>query len=245
MQLRGRRGSGGDLFVGANDFNEGRGVRGKTEKPPVEFWPIDKVIPYENNVKIHDESQVAKIAQSIDELGWDQPIVVDASGVIIKGHGRRLAAISLGLTRVPVWKRDDLTPEQVRAARLADNRVAISDIDVNLLQKELADLEFNLEGIFDRKELEFMAADLGEMNDDVFVEDIDLAVADHEASEKEALKTTGDKEVRIEKALGFKTVLGKDEKYIVRFMAQLEADSGKQGGDAFVSFVRDLMEQEP
>ena len=59
----------------------------------VESWDVEKLIPYENNVKIHDEKQVKKIAESIKRFGWDQPIVVDKDGVIIKGHGRRLAAL--------------------------------------------------------------------------------------------------------------------------------------------------------
>ncbi|MFH3639762.1 ParB/Srx family N-terminal domain-containing protein, partial [Acinetobacter baumannii] len=81
---------------------------------------VDDVKPYELNAKIHSEEQVAKIAESIARFGWDQPIVVDKNGVIIKGHGRRLAAIKLGLIEVPVLVRDDLNEEQVKAARLAD-----------------------------------------------------------------------------------------------------------------------------
>ncbi|HHP0317040.1 phage tail protein (plasmid) [Acinetobacter baumannii] len=84
------------------------------------MWIVDDVKPYELNAKIHSEEQVAKIAESIARFGWDQPIVVDKNGVIIKGHGRRLAAIKLGLIEVPVLVRDDLNEEQVKAARLAD-----------------------------------------------------------------------------------------------------------------------------
>ncbi|AVI35233.1 ParB N-terminal domain-containing protein [Acinetobacter baumannii] len=86
----------------------------------IQMWIVDDVKPYELNAKIHSEEQVAKIAESIARFGWDQPIVVDKNGVIIKGHGRRLAAIKLGLIEVPVLVRDDLNEEQVKAARLAD-----------------------------------------------------------------------------------------------------------------------------
>lgn len=86
----------------------------------IQMWIVDDVKPYELNAKIHSEEQVAKIAESIARFGWDRPIVVDKNGVIIKGHGRRLAAIKLGLIEVPVLVRDDLNEEQVKAARLAD-----------------------------------------------------------------------------------------------------------------------------
>lgn len=88
------------------------------------------------------------------------PIVVDGNGVIIKGHGRRLAALQIGLKKVPVIVRDDLSEEAVRAARLADNRVAISGLDNEILRKELSSLEFSLDNIFDKKELTFVTADL-------------------------------------------------------------------------------------
>lgn len=207
----------------------------------IEAWDIDKITPYELNSKIHDPAQVSKIAKSIQELGWDQPIVVDKDGVIIKGHGRRLAAISLGMTKVPVLVRRDLTPDQARAARLADNRVALSGIDTDMLQKELAGLDFDLEGIFDAKELAFMDAevtDLGEMNIDAFVPDIDVEVRKQAAESTEAVERADSKPIKIERVLGFKSVSGKDERPIAKFMALIEAETGLTGADAFVAFAR-------
>lgn len=209
----------------------------------IELWDISKVLPYDLNAKIHDEKQVAKIAQSITEFGWDQPIVVDGDGVIIKGHGRRLAAVKLGLEKVPVLVRDDLTAEQARAARLADNRVAIGDIDSDLLQKELADLEFDLGGIFDAKELDFFAANLGEMNTDALAIDLDEEVSKQSAETVRRIEETDEKDVKIDKALGFKAIKVRDERHVARFMAQIEADSGKTGADAFVDFIKNLMAQ--
>lgn len=107
----------------------------------IEWWPIEAVKPYENNVKIHEEEQVEKIAQSIKQFGFDQPIVVDKDGVIIKGHGRTEASRFLGLKKVPVLVRRDLTEEQIKAARIADNRVAISDFDTVGLQNEIASIK--------------------------------------------------------------------------------------------------------
>lgn len=207
----------------------------------IEAWDIEKITPYELNSKIHDPAQVAKIAKSIKELGWDQPIVVDANGVVIKGHGRRLAAISLGMTKVPVLVRRDLTPEQVRAARLADNRVALSGIDTDLLQKELADLDFDLDGIFDAKELSFLDSDitdLGTMNVEAFVPDIDIEVRKQAEEGAAAVEKADAKPIKIEKVLGFKSLPGKDERPVARFMALIEAETGLTGADAFVAFAR-------
>jgi len=102
---------------------------------------IDKVIPYARNPR-HNEQAVGKVAASIKEFGWKQPIVVDADMVIIVGHTRLLAAFQLALKEVPVLIADDLTPEQVKAYRLADNRVGEeAEWDEELLSLELAELE--------------------------------------------------------------------------------------------------------
>ena len=103
----------------------------------VETWPVDKIIPYDRNAKLH---HVEWIAQSISEFSIDQPIVVDGQGVIIKGPGRLKAAKSIGLTEFPVVVRNDLTPEQIRLARIADNRSAEGGWDSDLLGAELNDL---------------------------------------------------------------------------------------------------------
>lgn len=208
----------------------------------ITLWNVDDVKPYHMNVKKHDPKQVEKIAKAVTEFGWDQPIVVDKNGVIIKGHGRRLAAISLGLKQVPVLQREDLTEDQVKAARLSDNRVAISNIDTDMLQKELASMTFDLSGIFDKKELDFLTADLGEINTDAFVDDLDEAVAAQTEETGSKIAEADAKEVRIDKALGFKAISGKDERAVVRFMAQIEAESGLTGGAAFVHFVKSLIE---
>jgi hypothetical protein len=167
--------------------------------------------------------------------------VIDGHGNIIGGHGRRLAALSLGLKEVPVIVRDNLTPEEVRAARLADNRVALSDIDTRLLQEELASLDFDLGGIFDDKELSFMSADLTELNDDAFIEDIEAELAEQAGISKQKLEEFNDKEVPIAKALGFKSVKTSDGRALAHFMARIEADSGLPAGEAFIQFIKGLV----
>jgi ParB-like chromosome segregation protein Spo0J len=99
-------------------------VREKNAALTVEWRPLDALTPYPQNARVLSSKAVAKVAASIKAFGWRQPIVVDAAGVIIAGHTRLLAAQSLGLKAVPVLVADDLTPAQVRAYRLADNRTA-------------------------------------------------------------------------------------------------------------------------
>lgn len=212
--------------------------------PKIEMWEPSRLIPYEKNAKIHDPKHVEKIANSIKEFGWrGNPIVVDSKGVIIAGHGRRLAALKLGLAEVPVIVASDLTEDQIKALRLADNRVAIGEYDTDLLQSELASITVDLEGIFDKKELDFLvAADLGEMKTEAFVVDLDEEVKAQAAETTRKIEEADEKPVKIEKALGFKAIQGKDERWVARFMAQVEAETGKTGAEAFVEFVRNLMQ---
>lgn len=107
----------------------------------VESRHITDIYPYPGNPRRNIQA-VAAVARSIREFGWRQPIVVDSDGVIIAGHTRLLAARKLGFTEVPVHTATDLTPEQVRAYRLADNRLAeLAEWDDDLLAQELAALE--------------------------------------------------------------------------------------------------------
>lgn len=87
----------------------------------VETVPIEKIIPYARNPR-RNEHAVAKVAGSIKEFGWQQPIVVDTDYVVVAGHTRLLAAQQLGMLEIPVKIADDLTPAQIKAYRLADNR---------------------------------------------------------------------------------------------------------------------------
>src|ERR1700730_9964893 len=104
-------------------------------------WPIDKVIPFARNARKIPASAVAKVAASIKEFGWRQPIVVDRDGVIICGHTRLLAPRKLGLEQVPVHIAENLSPAQVRAYRLMDNRShEEAEWDMELLAPELEEL---------------------------------------------------------------------------------------------------------
>jgi ParB-like chromosome segregation protein Spo0J len=106
----------------------------------IEMRPLAKVQPFERNPRLNDAA-VDSVARSITEFGFRQPIVVDGDGVIVVGHTRWKAALQLGLDKVPVHVAD-LTPEEARMYRIADNQTAaIAQWDVDLLKLELTDLE--------------------------------------------------------------------------------------------------------
>ncbi len=120
--------------------------------------PITSVKPYEKNPRFNDDA-VDAVAKSIKEFGWQQPIVVYREMVIIVGHTRLKAAESLGLTEVPVIVAENLTPEQVKAYRIADNKTGeIAEWNYELLPFEIKDLQdanFDLSLLgFDSEELE-------------------------------------------------------------------------------------------
>lgn len=106
----------------------------------IELRKLSDIRPYPGNPRHNDA--VAAVANSIREFGFRQPIVVDVEGVIIVGHTRYKAALKLGLEKVPVHVAKDLTPAQIKAYRLADNKTAdLSDWNYDLLPIELAELQ--------------------------------------------------------------------------------------------------------
>ena len=108
----------------------------------IEHWPLDKLIPYARNPRTHSDAQVAQIAASIAEFGFNNPVLVDTKRGIIAGHGRLLAARKLQLEQVPVIILDHLTEAQKRAYILADNQLALNaGWDDTLLRAELAALQ--------------------------------------------------------------------------------------------------------
>ena len=99
---------------------------------------VSEIVPYDNNPR-RNEKAVEAVANSIKEFGFKNPIILDKDHVIISGHTRRLAALKLGLKKVPCYIATDLTDEQVRAFRLADNRVAsFATWDEEKLKEEIA-----------------------------------------------------------------------------------------------------------
>ena len=131
-------------------------IRGATA---IRQCPVGALIPYANNARTHSEAQVAQIAGSIREFGFNNPVLVDGENGIIAGHGRVLAARKLGLAEVPVIELTHLTEMQRKAYILADNKLAEAagwDRDLLALELgELADLGADLGGLgFEAGELD-------------------------------------------------------------------------------------------
>lgn len=128
----------------------------------VQDMPLGELIPYENNPRNNDDA-VDKVAASIREFGFRVPIIVDKNNVIVAGHTRLKAAELLELETVPVIRADDLTDEQIKAYRLADNKTAeFADWDFAKLEKELealADVDMTAFGFEEMKITERDAPD--------------------------------------------------------------------------------------
>lgn len=114
----------------------------ESKKTNIVYKETKDLIPYANNPRLNDNA-VDAVAASIKEFGFKVPIVVDSENVIINGHTRLKAAHKLGLKQVPCIVADDLTPEQVKAYRLADNKTS------ELAQWDLDKLDIELDGLKD------------------------------------------------------------------------------------------------
>lgn len=125
----------------------------------IETVPIADLAPYTANARTHDDDQVAQLAGVIERFGWTNPVLINADGGIIAGHGRVLAAQQLGMVEVPCIRLTHLTPDQERALILADNRIAQNaGWDEDLLRQELAALtalDFDIPALgFDMAEID-------------------------------------------------------------------------------------------
>src|SRR5262245_16935792 len=107
----------------------------------IELMNVADIRPYANNPR-HNDDAVEAVARSLSEYGFRQPTVVDPEYVIVVGHTRYKAAVKLGLQQVPVHVATDLTPEQIRAYRIADNQTAtLAEWNYDLLPIELGALK--------------------------------------------------------------------------------------------------------
>lgn len=117
-------------------------------KPLIEHLSVDSLIPYARNSRTHSPEQIAQLVASIREFGFLNPVLIDAAGQIIAGHGRVMAAKQAGLKEVPCLRAGHLNDAQKRAYVIADNKLAAnSEFDENMLAAELEILEgegFNL-----------------------------------------------------------------------------------------------------
>ena len=101
------------------------------------------IVPYANNTKKHDETQIKNVAKSIKKYGWVQPLVIDDDGTIVIGHCRALAAEKLGIEEVPCVVVSDLTEDEINALRIVDNKTNESPWDFGLLSAELPEIDLS------------------------------------------------------------------------------------------------------
>ena len=226
----------------------------------IEVMPIGTIIPYARNPR-RNEHAVAKVAGSIKEFGFRQPIVVDKEMVIIVGHTRLLAAQQLGFTHVPVHIAENLTPSQIKAYRIADNRTnEEAEWDEEMLAIELGDLkdadfDLDLTG-FDPDELEELLAGDGTegLTEDDDVPEVQ-AIAITKLSDVwmcgDHRLLCGDSTVGtdVEKAMNgsLADMVFTDPPYNVNYASTNEALSGKKKikndnlGEGFYQFLYDAM----
>lgn len=163
-------------------------------KLKIEYVPLKDLLPYAYNARLHSEAQVAQIKASMQEFGFIVPCLIDAKGELITGHGRLMAATQLGLDVAPIIRVGHLNEEQIRAFRIADNRITLnSDWDIEKLNHELAELmkvEFDIDVLgFNEAELEAysdmigldVAADMNEVVAQEWRDMPEFAMADKEA----------------------------------------------------------------
>jgi hypothetical protein len=113
----------------------------RTDRLKVDYWSVDRLIPYARNARTHSEAQIAEIAGSIRAFAFSNPILVGVEGDVVAGHGRPAAARQLGLAEVPVIVLEGLSETQRRQLVLADNRIALNaGWDLEMLRLELRDL---------------------------------------------------------------------------------------------------------
>ena len=123
----------------------------------IEIIPIDQLAPYEHNTRAHNDDDVAQIARSIERYGFNDPIGVwSDKNIIVEGHGRLMAAKSLGMTTVPVIRLDHLTDDQRREYGIMHNKTAeLSDWDWEQLEHELSEIDLSEFGLtFDAQQVE-------------------------------------------------------------------------------------------
>lgn len=176
----------------------------------IEYRNIEDINPYEKNPRKNDDA-VKDVAESIKQFGFKNPIIVDKDGIIIAGHTRLKAAKKLGMTEVPVILADDLTEEQAKAFRVADNKVAEGSLwDIDFLKDELADLDNMFTGFSDDE-----LAELFEEEDIIEEEEPEIEFTEELGEENNYVVLFFDNSVdwlQAQSLLGLKTVKALDSK---------------------------------
>lgn len=212
-----------------------------------ELWEIDRLIPYENNPKKHPPKQIKVLAAAMRRTGFStgNAIQVDKNGVIIAGHGRRLAAIELGLEAVPVIVRDDLSEAQVKEMRLTENEASSNEYDQALRALEIEGLlddgVENLDEIFDARDLEFLTVDLDEMDFDELTDDLESEVAEQTSKTQTLMDEEDGKDFHVSKVLGFTQVNAPQQLALTRFKSLAESETSLKGAEALRVYIDSIL----
>lgn len=211
---------------------------------PITVTEIEKLKPYDKNAKKHSPEQVNRLSEQIRRHGFDQPIVVwpDSKGnlIIVKGHGRHQALLKLGVKKVPVIIRDDLTKEQADAMRIADNALSSVEYDTKMLAEEtrkLLDMDLGLDKLdfgFSDKDASMFIENLDTRVEDVFVEDVSASIRDQKKEDAERVSAIDDENVKITDIFKAKTVNTRQARTLTLWLADLEDETGEEGVFAII-----------
>lgn len=214
----------------------------------VELWDINRIKPSARNTKIHAREQVERLAAVMKKGGVDQPIVVDLDGEIIKGHGRREAAIFLGWKQFPVIQRLDLTKAEADAARIADNAVSSTQYDTRALQEELKRLTSDIDlGItidelgLAQKDRDLLLEELDQAVPESLMNDVSAEVEEHAKEEETQAEETDRQEISVAEALGFKRVTREQGRMLGQFLAVIEGMTGEKGAGALTAHAETVL----
>lgn len=218
----------------------------KAEEGRVEIWPIEKLVPFENNTKLHTPQKIKKLAASIRKSGLSNPPQVDKDGVIITGHARRLAVMELGWPLIKVRVRDDLDEVGVRRLRIDDNETSKGDDITENLVEELAFLTESGEDMsttWDERDLQFALDDLGDINFDALTDDISDEVNQLSRDTQEKIEEENQEtpKVPVFKPLGFPKVTKEQERWLRSMRMFMEVETGKEGADAMMTYAKEHM----
>jgi ParB-like chromosome segregation protein Spo0J len=209
-------------------------------KRPIVFSNIEDLKPYPKNAKKHSAEQIDRLARSIARLGVT-PLMIEPDGTIIAGHGRRLALLQLGRTKVPVDVRNDLTKTECDALRIADNAVVSTEMDYELMSAEtirLGEEGFALEDLgLTEAEIKALSTDIGLLDETAFVSDISGAVESQKVVNSAAEAEIDTKEGPVGEALGFKKVTTEQGRVIRGFIAKIEGETGLKGAAALIAHI--------
>ena len=217
----------------------------------IQAWPLDKLKPAPDNHKKHSKESTARLAKSLADIGQIQPCVVDKNCEIIAGHGRLLAAQSLGWEKIKVIQIPVDRATAIKA-RIADNLMSNQDIDQEKLTRELNEL-FQLDSEIDMESLmiddglakiEEINLDTNfRMDDGALMEDTNKEVGEFTENAEQDMAAAEDADTPLRTIFGFTKTTGRQARVLKDFMAMVMEETGHADpADALTVWVEEVME---